>query len=139
MLVGQYFHTVDSKGRVFVPAKFRPDLQGNLILVKGMEDCIALYNEEQWDVFVKKLEAYGEMQMKRIKCFILASAFNTELDSQGRIVISSELRQHAGIEKEVSFIGLNNCVEIWRPDKFKAYNDASDVEEMKEMLRNVGF
>lgn len=139
MLTGQYVHTVDSKGRVFVPAKFRSDLQGDLIIVKGLDPCIVLYNEEQWNAFIKKLEAYGEMQMKKIKRFILASAFNTELDSQGRIVISQELREHAGIEKEIAFVGLNNCVEIWQPDRFREVNDASDVDEMKEMLKNAGF
>lgn len=139
MLTGQYLHTVDSKGRVFVPAKFRSDLQGNLILVKGLDECIVLYNETQWNDFIKKLETYGEMQMKKIKRFILASAFNTELDSQGRIVLSPELRTHASIEKEVSFVGLNNSVEIWRPDKFREINDTADIEEMKEMLKNVGF
>lgn len=139
MLTGQYLHTVDSKGRVFVPAKFRSDLQGNLILVKGLDECIVLYNETQWNDFIKKLETYGEMQMKKIKRFILASAFNTELDSQGRIVLSPELRTHAGIGKEVSFVGLNNSVEIWRPDKFREINDTADIEEMKEMLKNVGF
>lgn len=139
MLTGQYLHTVDSKGRVFVPAKFRSDLQGNLILVKGLDECIVLYNETQWNDFIKKLETYGEMQMKKIKRFILASAFNTELDSQGRIVLSPELRAHAAIEKEVSFVGLNNSVELWRPDKFREINDTADIEEMKEMLKNVGF
>ncbi len=139
MLTGKYKHTVDSKGRVFIPAKFRADLQGDLIIVRGLDDCLVLYNKEQWEAFIKKLETYGEMQMKKIKRFILASAFNTELDTQGRIVISPELREHADIEKEIFFVGLNNCVEIWRPDKFEEINDESDIEEMKEMLKNVGF
>ena len=139
VLTGQYCHTIDSKGRVFVPAKFRGDLQGDLVIVKGLDDCIVLYNEEQWNAFIKKLETYGEIQMKKIKRFILASAFNTELDSQGRIVISQALRDHAKIEKEIAFVGLNNCVEIWRPDIFNEINDSSDTEEMKEMLKNVGF
>lgn len=139
MLTGQYSHTVDAKGRVFVPAKFRSDLQGDLVIVKGLDECIVLYNEEQWNAFIKKLETYGEMQMKMIKRFILASAFNTELDSQGRIVISQDLRNHAKIEKDITFVGLNNCVEIWRPDTFSKLNDSLDTENMKEMLKNVGF
>lgn len=139
MLIGRYLHTVDSKGRVFVPAKFRSDLQGELVIVKGLDECIVLYNEAQWQAFIKKLEAYGDMKMKEIKRFFLESAFSTELDSQGRIAISQELREHAGIEKEIAFVGLNNCVEIWRPDKFRKVNDAVNVEEMKEMLKNVGF
>lgn len=139
VLTGRYEHTVDSKGRVFVPAKFRGDLQGNLVIAKGLDTCIVLYNSEQWEAFIKKLEAYGEMQMKKIKRYFLASAFNTELDSQGRIVISQELRDYAQIEKEISFVGLNNCVEIWRPENFDEINDASDIEEMREMLKNVGF
>lgn len=139
MLTGRYLHTVDAKGRVFVPAKFRSDLQGDLVIVKGLDKCIVLYNEEQWNAFIKKLETYGEMQMKVIKRFILASAFNTELDSQGRIVISQELRDHANIEKDIAFVGLNNCVEIWRPDNFDKVNDSLDTEKMKEMLENVGF
>ena len=56
MLTGQYQHTIDSKGRVFVPAKFRSDLQGDLVIVKGLDSCIVLYNEEQWNAFIKKLE-----------------------------------------------------------------------------------
>mgnify|MGYP002518804944 CR=1 FL=1 len=139
MLIGRYLHTVDSKGRVFVPAKFRSDLQGDLVIVKGLDECIVLYNEAQWQAFIKKLEAYGDVKMKEIKRFFLESAFSTELDSQGRIAISQELREHAGIEKEIAFVGLNNCVEIWQPDKFRKVNDAVNVEEMKEMLKNVGF
>lgn len=139
MLAGRFDHSIDSKGRVFVPARFRGDLAGALIVVKGLDGCLVMYNESQWNAFVKKLEAYGEMKMKEIKRFILASAFNTELDAQGRIVICRELRDHAGIEKDIAFVGMNNCVEIWNPERFSAVNDSSDIDEMREILKNVGF
>ena len=139
MLTGEYQHTVDSKGRVFVPAKFRADLLGNLILVKGLDECIVLYNEQQWNCFIEKLEAFGEMQMKEVKRFILASAFNTELDSQGRIVIPAKLREHASIDKDISFVGLSSNVELWNPDKFASVNSSVDPEEMKLILTKVGF
>lgn len=139
MLIGQYQHTVDGKGRVFVPARFRADLQGELVVVRGLGEWAVLYNREQWEAFIKKLETYGEMQMKKIKRFILASAFSTELDSQGRIVIPEDLRTHAGIVKDITFVGLNNCVEIWSPERFAEMNDKADIDEMKEMLENVGF
>ncbi len=139
MLTGEYLHSVDVKGRAFVPSKFRADLIGNLILVKGLDGCIVLYNEQQWNNFIEKLETFGEMQMKEVKRFILASAFNTELDSQGRIVIPQALREHAGIAKSISFVGLSNNVELWNPDKFAEVNSKIDPEEMKLILSKAGF
>lgn len=139
MLIGQYLHTVDSKSRVFVPAKFRSELQGELVVVQSMDKCLVLYNKEQWENFIKKLEAFGDTKMKNIKRYILSSAFNTELDSQGRIVLCQSHREYANIEKEVSFVGLNSYVEIWRPDNFAATAEKFDLDEMKELLENVGF
>lgn len=139
MLVGKHFHTVDGKGRVFVPAKFRPDLQGELTLVKDLDRCLALYNEEQWNHFVQKLEAYGQIKMKRINRFFMSNTVNVTIDSQGRILIPTEFLEYADIEKDVAFVGMNRYAEIWNPEKFDAYNKESDAAEMEDILRSVGF
>lgn len=139
MLAGEYKHTLDSKGRVFLPAKFREDLQGKLLIVKGLDSCLVLYTEEQWDIFIKKLEAFGEMKMKQLKRFLLASAVTTEQDCQGRIVLPQELREYAQIDKNLSFVGLNNCVEIWNSDNLVREIESDSTEEMKQILLDVGF
>ncbi len=140
MLTGRYEHNVDAKGRVFVPAKFRADLQGELVIAKGIDaKCVVIYTKEQWNIVVGKIESHGEISMKSILRFLHASSFSTELDSQGRVVIPPELREFANIEKDISFIGLNYCVELWRPENFDAVNDEANVDEMMEMLKNVGF
>ncbi len=139
MLAGEYQHTLDAKGRVFLPAKFRGDLSGNLLVIKGLDNCLVLYNEEQWEFFVKKLETFGEMKMKKIKRYLLSSAFMTEQDSQGRIVIPQNLREYAGIEKGISFVGLNNCVEIWCPDNLRTEIESDDPGELRDMLTEIGF
>ena len=139
MIICQYLHTVDNKSRVFVPAKFRSELQGELVVVQSMDKCLVLYNKEQWNAFIAKLEAFGDTKMKNIKRYILSSAFSTELDSQGRIVLCQGHREYAEIDKEVSFVGLNSYVEIWKPENFTETAEKFNLDEMKELLENVGF
>jgi mraZ protein len=139
MLAGEFKHTIDAKGRVFLPAKFRDDLGSNILIVKGLDKCLVAYSEVEWKKFVTRLDALGEMQSKEIKRHLMKSSLPVELDSQGRISISQDLRDYAGIEKEISFLGMDSYVEIWNGGELVKETDSYDVDTMKDMLKKAGF
>ncbi len=131
MLTGEYQHTLDSKGRVFVPAKFRADLGQNVTVTTLFGKFIGLYSDEEW---LKQIEKYDDLCSQGIISearfrLIMQSAMRLEVDSQGRICICEKQRVLAGLEKNVTFIGMRNHVEIWSDEKL-----AAQTENEEEML-----
>lgn len=139
MLAGEFKHTIDAKGRVFLPAKFRDDLGSNLIIAAGLEQCLTAYSEAEWDKLMTRLESIGEMATKEYKRFLMKSSLPVEVDNQGRISISQTHRDLAGIEKEISFLGMHNHVEIWNSGALVTETETYDKASMKDMLRKAGF
>ena len=140
MLTGEYQHTLDSKGRVFIPAKFRTDLGENVTVTTLFGKFIGLYSDEEW---LKQIEKYddfctqGVISEKRFR-LIMQSAMRLEVDSQGRICIGEKQRSLAGLEKNVTFIGMRNHVEIWSDEKLAAQTENEeemmDFEELSSKL-----
>ncbi len=139
MLAGKFTHNIDSKGRVFVPVRFRSELQGELIIVEGPRGNLVLFANKEWHDFQKKFEVFGEEIARNIKAALNETACTTELDAQGRISINSELREIAGLSKETDFLGLDDRVEIWQPDRFEESKKETDKKKLMESLKNVGF
>ncbi|MCT4596318.1 MAG: division/cell wall cluster transcriptional repressor MraZ [Vallitalea sp.] len=141
MFIGEYRHSIDNKGRIIVPAKFRSLLGESFYLTKGFDQCLFIYTEDQWNKFIDKLDnnSMKKKDARRIQRFFIASANECTLDKQGRILIPSPLRDYSMLEKEVVFIGVSNRVEIWSKKKWDDYNmkediDISDLaEEMEEL------
>lgn len=143
---GQYQTTLDSKGRMALPAKLRavvspskkPHLDGSLILTKGLEGCLALYPETEWEAIQSRLSTLNFTQ-KDFRSFsrrFYSSAALVNLDRSGRILIPSHLISEADLKKELLVIGVNRWVEMWNPDRYRYYLEqyAGGYEEVAERL-----
>ena len=127
MLYGGYDHTIDKKGRVFVPAKFRDDLGENFIVCRGItgKRCLCIYPYAEWEKLVKKISELPSAQASGIKRFIFDGAFNVEFDAQGRIVIPPTLREYASLEASAHLIGMNSYVELWSSEAWAGEEELS--------------
>lgn len=134
--IGEYNHTVDAKGRVIVPSRFREKLGDEFIVTKGLDKCLWVYEQTEWEAFEKKLAALptNNEKARKLSRFYLAGATMCEVDKQGRILLPAVLRSFAQIEKDAVLVGNNNHVEIWDKDAWNQYNNYDDIEEIAEGL-----
>lgn len=143
MLMGQYEHTLDAKGRVIIPAKFREELGDKFVLTKGLDNCLFVYSLQEWLAIEAKLKTLPltKKDARAFTRFLLAGAIECETDRQGRILIPANLREHARIEKDVIFIGVSTRVEIWSNEVWKEYSKNTDVsfEEIAEHLEDLNI
>ena len=138
MLTGEFKHTLDTKGRVFVPAKFRADLGQNVIVAKTFGKFLVMYSEEEWINFMEKLDALSETEdIGDMKRYIMKNAMPTDVDAQGRINISAEHRAFAGLVKDISFIGMRKYVEIWCSDTANEETEDYNIELFKEQSKKI--
>ena len=128
MLTGEFNHSIDSKGRLIIPSKFREILGEDFVITKGLDGCLFLYPNNEWQIFENKLRTLPitNKNARTFTRFFLGSAVDGGLDKQGRVLVSSALREFAGLEKEVVLVGVLDRVEIW--DKAKWANNNADVE-----------
>ena len=136
MLTGEFNHSIDSKGRLIIPSKLRESLGERFVITKGMDGCLFLYPENEWEAFEEKLRTLPLTNKKArdFKRFFLGSAVEGEIDKQGRVLISASLRTYANLEKEVVLPGVLDKVEIWSKDAWDAHT--ADVEENIEDIAN---
>lgn len=139
MFMGEYSHTIDAKGRVIVPAKFRDALGTEFVVTLGLDGCLFLYTMEEWQAFSAKLEALpGGKEVRQLKRFFMASAFPCELDKQGRMLIPQKHREHAGLEKELFFVGMSNKIEIWSKERYEALS-FEGMDDVADKLSDLGI
>ncbi|GAB6118016.1 division/cell wall cluster transcriptional repressor MraZ [Thermoanaerobacter brockii subsp. lactiethylicus] len=142
-MMGQYEHTIDAKGRVIIPAKFREELGEKFVLTKGLDNCLFVYSLEEWKNIEAKLKTLPltKKDARAFTRFFLAGAVECEIDKQGRILIPANLREHAKIEKDVIFIGVSTRVEIWSKEVWEEYSNNTDVsfEEIAEHLDDLNI
>jgi len=143
MFIGQYSYSLDTKGRVVIPPKYREELGEEFVISRGMDGCLRIYTKESWDEFTVKLNSLPQTSKdaRNLKRFFLAGASALETDKQGRVLIPQVLREFASLEKDVVIIGVSDYVEIWDVDK---YNDISDIgeeklDEISEKMFENGF
>lgn len=130
MFIGEYSHTVDEKGRLNVPAKFRRQLSKGVVVTRGLDGCLFLYTQGEWEKMAEKLAALPISQ-KGSRAFarlMLAGAWDAKLDSQGRVMLPDYLRQYAKLGKHVTIAGLYNRVEIWNEDTWHEYRARTEAE-----------
>ena len=115
MLLGEYRHNVDTKGRVSVPSKFRADLGQSFVVTKGLDNCLFVYSKKEWETFENKLKEppLTHNDARSFMRFFFAGATECEVDKQGRINIPQVLREYAGIKKDVVIVGVSTRAEIW--------------------------
>lgn len=128
MFLGEYEHSIDTKGRVAVPAKFRTQLEGGLVVTRGFERCLQVYPMEQWQALSERVSglSLGSTEARQLRRLLFASAFDTELDKQGRILLPAGLREYAGIGDTAVVAGMNTYFEIWSQEAWDAAMEALD-------------
>jgi len=129
MFLGEYDHTIDSKGRMAVPARFRVQLDRGAVISKGMGTCLSVYTMQRWEE--KSAELATGKSIDELRDFerrIYPSASEVELDGQGRLVIPAKLRAYAGLENEVTVAGVRDHFEIWDRAKWREYQERLDAE-----------
>ena len=141
MYKGKYNHTIDTKGRLIVPSKFRDLLGDEFVVTKGADGCLVVYDNNGWKAFEETLQ---EMPMNRkdvrqVARFFLAGAADGEVDKQGRILIPTDLRDYAGLEKEVVLIGMADKIEIWSKDRWEDASADQDVADTLEKMAEWGI
>ena len=116
-MVGKFNHTVDPKGRLFVPSKLRDELGASFYVTLGLDHCLSVYTEEGWQAIVDKYNALPISQARKMR-FLFANAAKCEPDKQGRFLIPTTLRDYAGLKQEVTFIGQAGHAEIWDSEAY---------------------
>lgn len=139
MLKGQYQHNMDLKGRVTFPSKFREGLGDVFHVCKGFDNCLFVLSNEQWDAFAQNLSAMPFAKGRDIKRFFFSSVETLEPDKQGRVLIPQYLRDFAGLEKEVTIIGVDTRAEIWDTASWKQYNDELSDASFNEAMELLDF
>ena len=143
MLIGQYKHTIDNKKRLALPAKFRGELGDKVIITKGIEKCLVIYTQKEWEVFSGKLGnlSLAQTEARSFTRSILASATEVVLDKLGRILVPDYLKNYGGLKKDVVICGLSNRLEIWDSEKWDVYNKEAEkgIEEIVSKLGPLGI
>ena len=134
MLIGEYHHNIDEKGRLIIPSKFREDIGNSFVVTRGLDGCLFVYSLVEWEKIVAKLKKlpFTKKDARIFTRFFLASATVCEFDKQGRINLVNSLIKYADLKKECVVIGVNDRLEIWSLDK---YNNL--MEENLEQLDDI--
>ena len=140
MFMGEYNHTIDAKGRLIVPAKFREQLGEAFVITNGNDGCLNIYTNEDWEAFLEKLSLLPNNRDKReiVRAFV-SKANTVEVDKQGRILVSPALREHAGLEKDVVLAGVIDKIEVWDKDRWEAQAGEGDIDDIAERLADLGL
>jgi len=143
MFMGTYYNSIDAKNRMIVPSKHRDQLGGRCVLTKGMDKCLNIYSMAEWEKQMEKIEALPESDPK-VRAFIrhfCANAADCEFDKQGRIVIPAELKEYAGIDKELVTMGAMRKIEVWSKEVWEAPDNENkmDSDEFAESLAQYKF
>ena len=138
MFMGEYHHSIDDKGRLIIPAKFRSELGDKFIITRGIENCLFAYPEKRWEEIVRKLESlpFTKKDARNFTRFFLSGATVAEFDKQGRVNITSPLINYAGIEKECIIIGTGDRLEIWSEDAWNSFFNSASIN-MSDIAENL--
>ena len=141
MFMGEYNHTIDAKGRLIVPSKFREALGDTFVVTKGLDGCLFVYDNEEWQAFEEKLRSLPitNKEARQFARFFLAGAAEVEVDKQGRILVPNILREFAQISKDVVLIGVASRIEIWSKARFEGIASFEDMDEIAEHMAQLGL
>jgi MraZ protein len=141
MFLGEYQHTLDKKGRVSLPAKFRNATTGKLVISKGFDDCLWVFPADDYATFLDRVVSEDDFRgnARKVRRHFMAGAVETELDSAGRITLPQVLRDHAGLGKDVAITGNGDRIEIWDSEKWTEYSSqtAESIEDYAEELADA--
>jgi len=143
MFLGEYRHTLDAKGRLTVPARFRATLEPGLVITRGYEPCLVAYPLDEWNKLAAKVAQLptSNLRARSYSRWVFASAYEATLDKMGRILVPSFLREYAAISEETVIVGVNTTLEIWSPDRWDTImlSDAEDLAGILEQVSEMGI
>ena len=141
MLMGEYEHTLDVKGRISMPAKLRKDMGDTFVLTKGLDGCLFAFSKEEWVNFEEKLKSLplSDKNARNFVRFFLAGATECEIDKQGRFLIPNNLRTAASLEKEAIIIGVGTRLEIWDKTTWNKKDKEISADEIAENMTMLGI
>jgi len=143
LLIGEYEHNIDAKGRIIMPAKLKDDIGEKFVITQGLDGCLFAYSQSEWKNFEEKLRTFPltNKDARALKRFFLARAMECEIDKQGRFLISSNLREFACLQKEVVIIGVLDKIEIWSKDRWQEYSKEENMaaDEIAQRMENLGI
>lgn len=138
---GEYSHSLDAKGRLIIPTKFRDLLGDNFVVTKGFDGCLFVFAQNEWEKFEEKLQSLpmDKPEARMLSRFFLAGATDAELDKQGRILIPSTLLDYAKIEKEAIVAGVGNRAEIWSKTEWEKASTFDDINGIAAKMSEYGL
>lgn len=143
MLLGEYEHSIDTKGRIAMPAKLREGLGVKFIITKGLDGCLFVYAMDEWQRVEQKLASLpmSRKTARDFTRFLFGGACEAECDKQGRVLLPANLRRYAALERDAVIVGVGSRAEIWDAAKWQQYNEesAEDVNELAEQLADLGI
>lgn len=141
MFMSEYNHTVDAKGRLIIPSKFRETLGEEFVVTKGMDGCLFVYANKDWTDFEQKLTSLPliNKEARQFARFFLAGAAQVELDKQGRILVPANLRTFAGLDKDIVLVGVGSRIEIWSKENWEDVNADSNMDDITSTMESLGL
>ena len=138
MFMGEYHHTIDEKGRIIIPSKFREDLGEKFIITRGIENCLFVYSLSSWEKITNKLESlpFTKKDARQFVRFFLSGATTAEFDKQGRVNVTSPLISYADLQKECVIIGTGDRLEIWSQENWNAFFETASIN-MSDIADNL--
>ena len=136
MFMNEYSHTIDAKGRMILPAKFRDELGSCFVLAPGLDTCLCIYPKERWDALIAKLQKlpFTNRSVRKVMRHLIGRGTEMECDRQGRILIPSHLRTFAQLKKDVRIIGTGPIIEIWDPQLLERDENGEDIASIADSL-----
>ena len=143
MLIGEFEHSLDAKGRIIMPAKLRESIGEKFVVTKGLDGCLFAFSLSEWTNFEEKLKSLplSNKNSREFTRFFLSGASECEIDKQGRSLIPTNLRSIANLKKDIVIIGVGTRIEIWDKEKWEDYNSAENisVEDIAENMTSLGI
>ncbi|PIR87145.1 MAG: cell division/cell wall cluster transcriptional repressor MraZ [Candidatus Harrisonbacteria bacterium CG10_big_fil_rev_8_21_14_0_10_49_15] len=143
MFIGEYKHSIDEKGRIAFPVKFRPDFGSSVFVTKGLDHCLFVFTRDEWEQLAKKISAtsFTNQNARAFARLMLSGAVEAPLDKQGRILLPDYLREYAGISAKAVVAGVYSRVEIWDETKWGSYKAETEAagDEIAEKLGELGI
>lgn len=140
MFIGEFHHSIDTKGRLIMPAKFRDQLNERCVITRGIDQCLFIYPIEEWNKLLEKINSLpvNRKDARQFSRFFLSGACECEFDKQGRINLSTPLMNYAELSKDCVIIGVSNRIEVWEKEKWTQYFDLS-LDSILDIAENIGF
>jgi MraZ protein len=141
MFLGRHAHTLDAKGRMAIPARFRDELADGLVVTRGVDHCLAIYPMAAWNELAAKINALpvSDADARTFRRMVFAEAIDLVLDAQGRILVPSELRAYAQIDRDAVVIGVHSFIEVWSPERWNTARETFDADGSAIVQRLAGL